>query len=546
MAGLRVRRNFWDLQDEYDKGNKKPLDTLIRAFKGIYELSPDNPNSFFFLAGLHGEPFRGAGWGNASWWGGYCNHGNVLFPTWHRAYCFALESALQSIHGCKDVTLPYWNEIEKNTQERGIPGAFLKKKWTFEDGGVIDNPLYSYKFQQKITDNLPSSRDDADYSKGDGYVTCRYPYSGLVGPADKEKTDAHNAEINKLGDDKVNQILNENVKSWLLHTDVDGQKGRGGVLQKYFSCLEAPNYTVFSNTTSATQWNEDHFNEGLPTSATVSPRLVQHVVPLESPHNDIHVSIGGFEYGDGHFDGKYPGANGDMGENDTAAFDPVFFFHHCFIDAMFWQWQKEHGKTKQLDIIPQYPGTNSVDSQGPTPGTPGGTWLTLDTPLDPFQLPGTTKTMKSKDVIDIETRLGYTYSPIKGLPRKTPSAAAPDAAAPGAATPDASRANLVRISGINRGIIPGSFVLSTWTTTENGEERLVGFHSTLSRWHVQGCANCQTHLRVKTFVPLYGLSKDQASKVTVKLHTRDDPKGSTAREGGKPIPYVVGHLLGKE
>src|SRR5271156_5437898 len=55
------------------------LDTLIRAFDGIQKLDPKDPDSFFCIAGYHGEPFRGAGWGNSSWWGGYCNHGNVLF-----------------------------------------------------------------------------------------------------------------------------------------------------------------------------------------------------------------------------------------------------------------------------------------------------------------------------------------------------------------------------------------------------------------------------------------------------------------------------------
>lgn len=34
-----------------------------------------------------------------AYWGGYCHHGNVLFPVWHRAYCFAIEDALRSIKG---------------------------------------------------------------------------------------------------------------------------------------------------------------------------------------------------------------------------------------------------------------------------------------------------------------------------------------------------------------------------------------------------------------------------------------------------------------
>jgi tyrosinase len=68
------------------------------------------------------------------------------------------------------------------------------------------------------------------------------------------------------------------------------------------------------------------------------------------------------------------GSNGDMGENDTV--DPIFFFHHCFVDRVFWLWQKKHGFTDRLEIIPEYPGTNSVDSQGA---------MTLESPLDPFR-----------------------------------------------------------------------------------------------------------------------------------------------------------------
>ena len=84
--GLRIRHDIVDVQGEN-------LDKLIYAWIAIQnnppdqDTKPDNPDtvSFFNIAGFHGEPFRGAGYGNPSWWGGYCNHGNVLFPTWHRA-----------------------------------------------------------------------------------------------------------------------------------------------------------------------------------------------------------------------------------------------------------------------------------------------------------------------------------------------------------------------------------------------------------------------------------------------------------------------------
>ncbi len=96
-------------------------------------------------------------------------------------------------------------------------------------------------------------------------------------------------------------------------------------------------------------------------------------MPLESPHNAIHLAIGGFDI-PSEDDSPIAGANGDIGENDTASFDPIFYFHHCFIDYTFWKWQQKHGQTDQLIIEPKfekYPGTNSTDNQGATPGVPG-------------------------------------------------------------------------------------------------------------------------------------------------------------------------------
>jgi Common central domain of tyrosinase len=94
---LRVRHSLTELQDQYRAGNKEPLEDLWRAWKAIKELPADDPRSFFTLGGYHGEPFRGLGQTNPQYWGGYCHHGNVLFPTWHRVYLLKLEDALRSV-----------------------------------------------------------------------------------------------------------------------------------------------------------------------------------------------------------------------------------------------------------------------------------------------------------------------------------------------------------------------------------------------------------------------------------------------------------------
>ena len=514
-VAVRTRYSLLDLQARYEKNDKKPLTDLMRAWKGIKELGPDKANSFYNLAGFHGEPFSGAGYGDGSYWGGYCNHGNILFPTWHRMYCLRVEEALRSIKGCEDVTLPYWDETDDEAIKSGLVIPWALTNETFElDGVQIPNPLRSFKLPARLTDSV--SADDSLYTKPAGYETVRYPLSGLVGtPEAKAQTDAHNKNF---PDYKTNvQILNVNVLNWLVDPVIyipgDGvlkpQLVPAGVASKFKHCLDAPNYTVFSNTTSAGKWNDTH--DGDPT-----------VVPLESPHNSIHLSVGGFDVPAQKYDrSPIPGANGDMGENNTASFDPIFFFHHCNIDRVFWLWQKKHEFTDKLEIMDKYPGTNSSDSQGATPGTPPNSWLTLDSPLDPYKVMdnGKQRAATSKDVINIEKQLGYTYGPgsLDGKP-KTSSLA----------RKQSTNVKKLRVSGINRGPIRGSFVISAFVTI--GDKKYhIGSEAILSRWNVTGCANCQTHLDVRTHFDLDSIPEKLQSSANfdVEIVTRDTNTNKT-------------------
>lgn len=501
---LRIRRSLIELQHEYENGNRKPLEDLMKAWSGIQSLPPDNPNSFFKIGGYHGEPFRGAGWGNASWWGGYCNHGNVLFPTWHRAYLLRLEDALRSIPGCEEVTLPFWDETNPDSLKNGIPWALTDE--FFPRDSKNPNPLRSYKFPISITDNI--STDNPNYTKNQGYETVRYPLSGLVGPNDQANTAKYNANFTV---DTALAILNQNVNQWLNTQIVINSNNRGLVFSQYAECLKAPNYTVFSNVTSAQEYNNS--------ASSYSPKRPL-VTPLESPHNSIHLAVGGLDITGYNADMNplYQLANGDMGENDTAGLDPIFYFHHCNVDRMFWIWQKLHQSgpinyMNELDIIEAYPGTNSVDNQGPTAGVAGGTWLTLDSPLTPFRRKdGAMYT--SRDCVNIETQLGYTYGPGSFddtvLETPTPTLKASE---------DGSRT--LAISNINRAPIRGSFVV-TAHVTHAGKKHLLGAEAVLSRWGQKFCANCQTHQEVKVHFHLPSEMKSVVEDdIEVGLHTHD-------------------------
>jgi tyrosinase len=507
---LRIRRSLDDLQKDYDSGNKKPLEDLMHAWKGIKELPPDNPKSFFVIGGYHGEPFRGAGWGNASYWGGYCNHGNVLFPAWHRVYLLKLEAALQSIPGCGDVMLPYWDETSEASITNGVPRALTDEFFEL-DGEQIPNPLRSFLFSRYIVDHI-SPPPDADYSKPKGYETVRYPLSGLVGTADLAKTKAHNAEY---PDYKKNvELLNQNIIAWLTsEIVVNGRTIKTNVKARYEACLDAPNYTVFSNITSAAEWRDNQ-------PAAVS---------LESPHNSIHLAVGGFDLPGTSFS-PIEGANGDMGENDTAGLDPIFYFHHCFVDRVFWLWQKRNGHTDDLEIIEGFPGTNSVDSQGPAPGIAPNSWLTLDSPLDPFKkrVGNVEWPYTSRDCINIESQLGYSYGP-----------GSLETAPPHALGQQDDTGRAIKVSGINRGGIRGSFLISVFANV-GGERLHLGTEAVLSRWHVEGCANCQTHIEVNAFVAPRGLRAEMVAKeqIEVEVRRRDGLLGGGPRTVATATPRL--------
>jgi tyrosinase len=170
-------------------------------------------------------------------------------------YLLKLEEALTSIVGCENVTMPYWDETSEDSLKNGIPWSLTRKNFVL-DGKTIPNPLRSFIFPKNINDNISGldANNPADYSKPKGYETVRYPLSGLVGAADRAATARHNQQY--PNDDENVTLLNRNVVAWLTsQIVVDGKVIPTNVKAKYAASLNAPNYTVFSNTSSAAQWH---------------------------------------------------------------------------------------------------------------------------------------------------------------------------------------------------------------------------------------------------------------------------------------------------
>ncbi|KAF8462744.1 hypothetical protein BDZ91DRAFT_784394 [Kalaharituber pfeilii] len=491
----RVRRSLQEIQYLYETGqDKAPLENLVRAFRGVQSLPPDNPDSFFYHAAWHGEPFRGPGATDQSWWGGYCNHANVLFPTWHRVLLLELENSMRKVPGCEDVTLPYWDEYVElpsiGTEYPVVIPKILTEREFPLDGRALREEVIGA---------------DNRYTKPEGYETVRFPYSGLVGTAqDREHTRLYNAQY--AYPENV-RILNTNVANWLKGTHIEGD-GQGtptavatSIRRRLWHSLMAPNYTVFSNTTSQNQWMKDHGKD-----------------PSQDPfYEGVY---------DANPELRYLGANGDMGCNETASFDPIFYMHHCFIDYMMWKWQELHNCTEpgSLGFINGYAGTIITD---PVVGLPPGTILDMHTPLYPFMKPDG-QHYTSADVVDITT-LGYTYGP-----------GSIDAALAGRNYLDIRPeppALMKRVHNINRAEYKGSFVIKTYAQVP-GVDRplLIGSEPILSGWNVEGCANCQNKLEVESVVPL------EKATLAKLLGGSRDPKeiqySVVIKTFDREIPYI--------
>lgn len=123
-----------------------------------------------------------------------------------------------------------------------------------------------------------------------------------------------------------------------------------------------------------------------------------------NPHGTVHVRVGG------RGDPDTPGGAGDLSSVVSAAYDPIFWLHHCMVDKVWFDWQQVHGNSTIPSAI-RSRGVYSVDNQP---------WTVEDT-------------------IDSEDLFNYTYglAPLGG--RVPPSPEGLEAALPPTLTVDIGR-----------------------------------------------------------------------------------------------------------
>ena len=505
-----IRHSVRELEKMHASGTTKPRDMLLLAWQAMKSLPPTDPQSFFVVGGYHGEPFVAENpqykSSKVTYYGGYCNHANVLFPLWHRIYVreleFALQASLKKVKGIDyPVMMAYWDQTSAESLQEGVPNLLTQEKVTVinKEGKseTMDNPLLSFTFPVKVTDNEePEKALDNFYTKPAKYTTVRYPLSGLVGtPQAKKVSKAHNKGYTDKEENV--RLLNTNVTAYLL-----GKHGYQSIYKKYASCLNTSTYTLFSNTTSQSNYNNNN---------------TDHIEALEDPHNLIHLSVGGFDNTmfkiskkQKSESGILPGANGDMGENNTAGLDPMFFFHHCNVDRVFWLWQKKKGH--KIEIDSSDPGAVINPGQGFAAGQTPTEKLTLTTPLKPFKKPNSKQYYTGNDLISTEQQLDYTYSSgsLSDLPKKQKGL-----------FHNLFRRNRhdgkkLHVEGLHKKSFTGSFIIRAYAVYDN-EKHFVGAYASLNRWNPETCSNCQSHMKLDIAYPLNMVPKKYRGKAEYSL-----------------------------
>ena len=217
-----------------------------------------------------------------------------------------------------------------NLKPRGCISSYLTEEWVTIDEKKQRNPLLDFQIPVAIGSS-PGGLVNEYYIKEANYATVWYPLSGISNPESAKRiADLHNEKIHLMNESPAD-LLKRNLLAWLNLGRVENGKIKpNSIHRQYSECFTTLDYNKFSNTISSNLDKE--FYES-----------------LEQPHNNIHLAVGGFttpELDEDSSvkvdqDGKYKyfglleGANGDMGANEVASFDPIFFLHHCNIDRMF-------------------------------------------------------------------------------------------------------------------------------------------------------------------------------------------------------------------
>ena len=200
IAGLKASGTHPRLEIRQLQKNTAQWNLYLLALNRFKGMSQTDKLSYYQVSGIHGRPFTAWDGVRLDRNGGYCTHGTVLFPTWHRPYLALYEQILYGIvqqiaaeqtvqkatyvAAAKTFRAPYWDWAAPRQNGAVYPSMF---KGSVENGvsymtinmpsgpQKIRNPLYSYSFHPLSASDLPNTPFNV------WPTTLRYPTSKAKG-----------------------------------------------------------------------------------------------------------------------------------------------------------------------------------------------------------------------------------------------------------------------------------------------------------------------------------------------------------------------------
>ncbi|KAI5865367.1 Di-copper centre-containing protein [Durotheca rogersii] len=421
---VRMEIDDWFTSDKLIHVNQRAL-----FFPAIWKFSQTDPHeklSWFQIAGIHGKPFvpwDEPGAKPAVEDEGYCTHNSVLFSTWHRPYLLLFEQVIfelmkevvgeypeearpDLIEAARTWRLPYWDwglkkPIDGNPRKRDytVPSAVLQETVeirlpTAAGYGSVQNALYQFTMPGRITMGDPSLEGrDLDLritasEISDGDQTYIFPFDKC------QATSRHPKGTGVTQDWIAGKQDNDAIVQELRDYRWDsGSKTEGTRNGNMTAGLRAAFYRILTIETF-----DDFVTKRAPNHGADNPITKDHAYDsCEGLHDNIHDWCGG--------DWTEPDNNnirlsGHMGHVPVAAFDPIFWIHHCNVDRATAIWQVLHDNS-------WFDGSDPRDEDLGTFSIP---FRHKDKPTDPLRPfhKGDGAYWTSSDVRE-PTALGYTY-----------------------------------------------------------------------------------------------------------------------------------------
>ncbi|KAI0895499.1 tyrosinase domain protein [Annulohypoxylon nitens] len=406
---IPIRRdvNDWYLEQTGKDGNRIQLTLFVEALIKIQARPLDDELSYFRLAAIHGAPW--ISWDNVSPQKNgpkpenFCVHNDYTFPTWHRVYMLLFEQVIydamiEHIDGFSNESkhkksvwkkeagkwrLPYWDFARfarkrdgTSTEELRLPLLAMMPQVMIKALGSTElvskpNPLYRFE-TQKLMGQLEQPYTITDQVDTQDGKVVTIPFGQCKSTTKYGLMQSYNSEVWVDAGQNwqlANIALNEHP--WYQHKP--GEERIPNLQDMIFRLL----------TNDSKTWSE--FSTTKDVGKHDKPSVWMN---LEGIHNNVHNWVGGFLFDrSGRDDDLKIWGSGHMSCVPVAAFDPIFWLHHCNIDRLTAIWQYLNPEKWFNDISKP--------------------WLSKY--LTPFHKDEKGKLFTSKDVQDWRS-LGYEYS----------------------------------------------------------------------------------------------------------------------------------------